>query len=289
MQNSVPPRSISGSASLAMRMKDQQEISMAWRKPALEQSTTRPCRSAIGANAIECRRKSRRPHRSRDLGEQRLELAVLAQIERCHQLRLELPGQRLDVRLGLLVEVGDRQLRTQPAERLGAAPGDRLVVGDAGDQAPATFEGHQRAIERDHAGPFSYRGRGHLPRGPQQGEGVAGDHPLLVGRDDIGLEPAGRGRDQRPVPRVGAWVELERRASPAARSPAGGSSGLCSPMPAVNTMPSIPPMAAARRRPRGRSGRRNSRAPAPHPASSLASRSRTSLLTPDRPLRPPSW
>ena len=160
MQNSVPPRSMSGSASLAMRMKDQQEISMAWRKPALEQSTTRPCRSAIGANAIECRRKSSRPHRSRDLGEQRLELALPTQVERCHQLGLELPGQRLDVRLGLLVEVGDRQLRAQPAERLGAAPGDRLVVGDAGDEAPATFEGDQRAIEGDHAGPSPASRRG---------------------------------------------------------------------------------------------------------------------------------
>ena len=31
---------------------------MAWRKPVFEQSTTRPCRSSIGANAMEWRRKS---------------------------------------------------------------------------------------------------------------------------------------------------------------------------------------------------------------------------------------
>jgi hypothetical protein len=45
-----------------MRRKDQQETSMAARKPSLEQSTTRPCRSAIGAKAMEWRRKLRRPH-----------------------------------------------------------------------------------------------------------------------------------------------------------------------------------------------------------------------------------
>ncbi|CFN68887.1 Uncharacterised protein [Bordetella pertussis] len=49
MQNRVPPLGIRGSARCAMRMNDQHEMSMACRKPAREQSTTRPRRSSRGA------------------------------------------------------------------------------------------------------------------------------------------------------------------------------------------------------------------------------------------------
>ncbi len=46
-----------------MRMKEWQDTSIASRKPSREQSTTRPCRSARGAKAIECSAKSSRPQR----------------------------------------------------------------------------------------------------------------------------------------------------------------------------------------------------------------------------------
>ena len=62
MVKSVPPSFISGSASFAMRMNDQQDTSMARRKPSFEQSTTRPCRSALGAKAMEWRQMSSLPH-----------------------------------------------------------------------------------------------------------------------------------------------------------------------------------------------------------------------------------
>jgi hypothetical protein len=44
-------------------MKEWQEISIAVRKPSTELSKRRPCRSALGAKAIECSRKSSRPQR----------------------------------------------------------------------------------------------------------------------------------------------------------------------------------------------------------------------------------
>jgi hypothetical protein len=46
-----------------MRMNEWQDTSIANRKPSREQSTTRPCRSAFGANAIEWSAKSSRPQR----------------------------------------------------------------------------------------------------------------------------------------------------------------------------------------------------------------------------------
>ena len=48
-----------------MRMKEWHEMSMARPKPSRETSATRPCKSPAGAKAIECSRKSSRPHRSR--------------------------------------------------------------------------------------------------------------------------------------------------------------------------------------------------------------------------------
>ena len=46
-----------------MRMNEWQDTSIASRKPSREQSTTRPCRSALGAKAIEWSAKSSRPQR----------------------------------------------------------------------------------------------------------------------------------------------------------------------------------------------------------------------------------
>ena len=74
-----------------MRMKEWQDTSIASRKPSREQSTTRPCRSARGAKAIEWRAKSSRPQRRFDLLEHRLELALDLDVERHQDRRLERP------------------------------------------------------------------------------------------------------------------------------------------------------------------------------------------------------
>ena len=71
---------------------------------------------------------------------------VDAHVQRHEDRRLELARQRLDEALRLLVEIGDRELGAERAEGLGAAPGDRLVVGDADDQALLAFE--QRRLAR---------------------------------------------------------------------------------------------------------------------------------------------
>ncbi len=57
----LPPSGISGSQLRASRAKEWHEISMARAKPSVELSTTRPCRSASGAQAIECTTKSSPP------------------------------------------------------------------------------------------------------------------------------------------------------------------------------------------------------------------------------------
>ena len=66
-----------------------------------------------------------------DALEQRLQLARLRDVERHEDGRIQRPRQRLDVGLGLLVEVGDRQLGAQLAEGARAAVGDGVLVGDA--------------------------------------------------------------------------------------------------------------------------------------------------------------
>ena len=62
MAKSVPPSLMSGAASLAMRMNEWQEMSMARAKPSAVQSMRPPCRSPFGAQAIECTTMSSRPH-----------------------------------------------------------------------------------------------------------------------------------------------------------------------------------------------------------------------------------
>ena len=69
-----------------MRMNDQQEMSIAMRKPALEQSTTRPCKSSLGAKAIEWRPISSLPHCLLDRVEDRFQLAFDLKVERHEDL-----------------------------------------------------------------------------------------------------------------------------------------------------------------------------------------------------------
>ena len=61
-------------------------------------------------------------------------------IERHEDRRFQVLGERLDIFLRPLIQVGHRQFRPERAERLCATPGNRLVVGDADDQTSASLE-----------------------------------------------------------------------------------------------------------------------------------------------------
>jgi len=63
-----------------------------------------------------------------------LELSRLTHVAREKDRRVELPREWLHVRFCLFIEVGDRDLRPQGAEGLGAPVGDRVLVGDAENQ-----------------------------------------------------------------------------------------------------------------------------------------------------------
>jgi hypothetical protein len=78
--------------------------------------------------------------RFRDGLEQRLHLARDARVERHDDLSFKFPRQRLDVFLGFVVEVSHSNVGAERAERLGAPPCNRLIVGDADDQAPFSFQ-----------------------------------------------------------------------------------------------------------------------------------------------------
>jgi hypothetical protein len=87
-----------------------------------------------------------------DSFEDRLELARLRDVQRQEQRRRELSRERLDVGLRLLVQIGDRHVRTELVERSCTAVGDRVLVRDAhhqrlvAEQRPAIdLFGHESA------------------------------------------------------------------------------------------------------------------------------------------------
>ena len=92
---------------------------------------------------------------------------------------LDLLGERIDVALRLFVEIGDGEIGAEGVKGLGASPGDRLVVGDAGDERLLSLE--QRQAKRDRSCSLLLE----LGRGlrAQARERVARDHQLLVGRE----------------------------------------------------------------------------------------------------------
>ena len=72
--------------------------------------------------------------------EDRLHLAGRVDVERHEDRRLQLAGERLDVFLRLVVEIGHGELGPERAKRLGAAPRDRLLVGNPDDETRLAFE-----------------------------------------------------------------------------------------------------------------------------------------------------
>jgi hypothetical protein len=61
------------------------------------------------------------------------------------------------MRQRLVIEIGDGEFRAQPAKSLGAALGNRLVVGDARHQASLASQGDRGG--RDHASAPADRNR----------------------------------------------------------------------------------------------------------------------------------
>src|SRR6266481_387610 len=61
-------------------------------------------------------------------------------VKRQEDWSFQVLGEWLDMLLRPLVQIGDRKLSSQRAKSLGAAPGDRLVVGNADDQSLASLE-----------------------------------------------------------------------------------------------------------------------------------------------------
>src|SRR4026208_564631 len=68
------------------------------------------------------------------------QLAFDLKIERHENRCLKFFGQRLDIGLRLVVEISDSEIGTEGAEGLGAAPSDRLIVGNAGDKRLLTLQ-----------------------------------------------------------------------------------------------------------------------------------------------------
>ena len=75
-----------------------------------------------------------------DALEHRLHLPRRSHVERHQDRRFELTRQRLDVCLRLVVEIGHGKLGAECPECLGAAPRDRILVGDADDKAFLALE-----------------------------------------------------------------------------------------------------------------------------------------------------
>ena len=113
---------------------------MVVRKPSRETSTTRPCSASFGEKAMEWTTKSSLPQSLRDALENRLHLARRVDIERHDNRRFKFAGKRLNIFLGFVVEIGHREFGAECAEGLGAAPGDRIFVGNADDEAFLAFE-----------------------------------------------------------------------------------------------------------------------------------------------------
>ena len=75
-----------------------------------------------------------------DAIEHGLHFAGRSDFERHQDGRFELARQRLDVFLRLVVEIGHGKLGAECPECLGAAPRDRILVGDADDKAFLALE-----------------------------------------------------------------------------------------------------------------------------------------------------
>ena len=85
------------------------------------------------------------------------------------------------------------------------------------------------------------------PRAPNEGKGVLGDHPLLVGRDDPDPHAASAGVEMRGPPVRWRPRRARSRATRRCAQTRGADLLEFSPIPAVKTSASSPPSAAGER------------------------------------------
>ena len=123
-----------------MRRKVQQETSKVVAKSSRVTSTTRPCSASFGRERDRVNEAIEPVPLRGDFVEDRLHLPWLRHVERHDDARLELFRERLDVFLRLVVDVSDRNVRSERSERLGATPGDRAFVRDSDDQTLFALE-----------------------------------------------------------------------------------------------------------------------------------------------------
>ncbi len=88
---------MSGAASFAMRTNEWHDTSIAMPKPSAEQLSSPPCRSSLGANAIECTRMSSLPHFAFTASNTASSSPGLRNVERHEDVGAELLRERLDV------------------------------------------------------------------------------------------------------------------------------------------------------------------------------------------------
>ena len=115
-------------------MKEWQEMSMAILKPSDELSSERALQVLLEREGDRVQGDVEPAPGLGDAIEHRLELTLFADITRDNDGRPEIACEGLHVGLRLLVQVGDGQFRPEGAEHLGAAVGDRMLVGDAEHQ-----------------------------------------------------------------------------------------------------------------------------------------------------------
>lgn len=118
----------------------QQDTSIVVRKPSRGTSTTRPCSASFGEKATEWTTKSILPQ---SLVMRSNTASIWPGMRTSSGIRIGASSSRASGStnfLGLVVEVSGCQFRSERAERLGAAPGNRLLIGDADDQPLFRFE-----------------------------------------------------------------------------------------------------------------------------------------------------
>ena len=219
-----------------MRTNEWHDTSIAFAKPAAEQLSSPPCRSSFGAKAIECTRMSSRPHWRGDRIEYRFELAVHAHVERQEDRRLQRTRVRLDERSRLLVQIRDGNIRAELAESLGAAIRNGVLVGDADDQCLGALQHRAGNFHRHDRIPFKVR---------RAARRVC---RAIISSSLVGMThaetrlPAVLMRG--PLRSLAARVELHAEPRRIPADPLA-QARLFSPMPAVNTIASSPPSAAA--------------------------------------------
>jgi hypothetical protein len=126
---------MSGSAKWAIRMNDQHETSMVFKKAVPLDIHDTSVQGLPGREGDRMQHEVEPSPFFLETLEHLLHLAFGVDVQRHEDRGVQRPRERLDVLLRPVVQVGDSKIGAQRSKRLGATPGDRLIVGDADDEA----------------------------------------------------------------------------------------------------------------------------------------------------------